>query len=82
MIIFSSADMEASRGAIHKRTEEPAKVQSKSPYEKSRIRKSAARIGTQVVETTRKNTLYAVAIAALIGFLLGTFSDVRRRKSL
>ena len=82
MIIFSSADMEASRGAIHKGMREQPHVAVKSRYEQGPIKKSVKRAGAQILETTRKYPLRAVAVGVLFGFVLGAFADVRRRRDV
>lgn len=80
MIIFSSADMEASRGAIHKATRETPLHEQTSPYSKTPARKAADRIGAQVAGTLRKYPIYVASAGVLLGFVLGAFSDVRRSK--
>jgi hypothetical protein len=80
MIIFSSADMEASRGAIHKGMRETPITEQKSRYSKSATRLAAGRTRAQAIGMLKKYPIHAVAVAALLGFTLGAFSDVRRFK--
>ena len=75
MIVFSAADLEKSRGAVHQSSDTTLKVQEqpqeKSPYAPNLITKSFRSLSEQAQSFSQRQPLVALSCAALLGTLVG-----------